>query len=104
MKLSIMLATAISLSVGTQAAIAGDAEAGAQAYLAKGCIGCHGPAGKSPNPAIYPSTAGKEAGYLVEQMKAFRDGKRVNPLMGPMSTSLTDEDIDNLAAYLSAQK
>ena len=104
MKLSMMLATAITLSIGAQAAIAGDAEAGAQTYLTKGCIGCHGPAGKSPNPAIYPSTAGMEEAYLVEQLKAFRDGVRNNPLMSPMSAGLTDDDIANLAAYLAAQK
>lgn len=92
------------LLVGMQTAVAGDAAVGEQSYLAKGCIGCHGPAGKSALPDVYPSTAGKGAAFLVEQMKAFRDGTRTNPLMSPMSAALTDDDIANIAAYLSAQK
>jgi len=88
----------------TPVAQAGDADAGEQAYLVKGCIGCHGPHGKSSNSEIYPTLAGKDDAYLVEQMKAFRDGSRNNPLMSPMSFGLTDDDIANLAAYLAAQK
>lgn len=104
MKLQIMLATAITLCAGAQIAAAGDATAGEQVYMVKACIGCHGPAGKSANPDIYPATAGKDAAFLVEQMKAFRDGTRASPLMTPMAAGLTDDDIANLAAYLSAQK
>lgn len=83
---------------------AGDVAAGEAAYLAKGCIGCHGPAGNSPNPAMFPKTAGLDAAYLKEQMLAYRSGTRSNPLMSPMSVGLSDADIENLAAYLAAQK
>jgi cytochrome c553 len=40
--------------------------------------------------------------YLVAQMKAFRDGKRKDPMMSPMAAPLSDADIDNLAAYYSS--
>jgi cytochrome c553 len=50
---------------------------------------------------IWPNLAGQKPGYLVKQMKAFRDGGRKDPMMSPMAAALTDDDIDNLAAYFS---
>lgn len=80
--------------------LAADAAAG-QAKAAV-CAGCHGPTGISSNP-LWPNIAGQKDQYLVKQMKAFRDGVREDPLMTPMSTGLTDEDIENLAAFYAAQ-
>jgi cytochrome c553 len=104
MKSQLIFASVVILSAAAQTAVAGDAAAGEQAYLTRGCIGCHGPAGKSANPEIYPATAGRDEAFLIEQLNAFRDGKRVNPLMSPMSAGLTDADIANISAYLAAQK
>ncbi len=80
---------------------AGDAAAGkAKSAI---CMACHGAAGMSPND-IWPNLAGQKEGYLVKQIKAFRDGVRVDPMMAPMVSSLSDEDVDNLAAYYSSIK
>jgi cytochrome c553 len=79
--------------------LAGDAAAGKA--KAASCAGCHGAEGISGNP-MWPNLAGQKEGYLVKQMKAFRDGTRVDPLMAPMAKPLTDDDIDNLAAYYSS--
>jgi cytochrome c553 len=78
--------------------------AGEKAYANKGCMGCHGPAGNSPNPGTFPKTAGLEASYIVVQLKAFRSGERSNPMMTPMVQDLTDQEISSLAAYLAIQK
>lgn len=51
---------------------------------------------------MWPNLAGQKAGYLVAQMKAFRDGQRPNPMMAPMAAPLSDDDIANLAAYYSS--
>lgn len=80
-------------------AIAGDAEAG-KAKSAT-CASCHGADGLSTND-LWPNLKGQKNGYLVKQMKAFRDGQRTDPMMSPMAKGLTDEDIDNLAAYYSS--
>ncbi len=86
--------------LGTSGSVlAGDAAAG-KAKSAT-CAGCHGPAGISSNP-MWPNLASQKEGYLVKQMKAFRDGTRTDPMMGPMAKPLTDADIDNLAAYYSS--
>ena len=89
-------AVCLLLSVSAQAA---DVEAGKA--KAATCGACHGPAGISPNP-IWPNIAGQKDQYLIAQMKAFRDGSRKNPMMSPMAAPLSDEDIDNLAAYFSS--
>lgn len=64
------------------------------------CAACHGAEGISTND-IWPNLAGQKFTYLVKQMKDFRDGNRKDPMMSPMAAGLTDEDINNLAAYFS---
>jgi cytochrome c553 len=93
---SIILLTLISSLPAVS--YAGDAAAGKEKAAA--CAACHGAEGVSPMDA-WPNLAGQKPGYLVKQMKAFRDGDRKDPMMAPMAAGLTDEDIDNLAAYFS---
>ncbi|MDH3220115.1 MAG: cytochrome c [Gammaproteobacteria bacterium] len=81
---------------------AGDAGAGASAFNAKGCVGCHGASGKKPI-ANYPVVGGKPADFIAGELNRFRSGERNNPIMGPMATALSDSDIANLAAYLATQ-
>ena len=65
------------------------------------CAGCHGPEGVSVNP-LYPNLAGQQQEYLAKAMKDYRDGARSDTLMTPMSQGLTDQEIEDLAAYFSA--
>jgi cytochrome c553 len=95
--ISIIALTAFCLN--SSIGFAGDAAAGKSKSAV--CAACHGPAGISAND-IWPNLAGQEAGYLVAQIKAFRDGKRKDPMMSPMAAPLSDTDIDNLAAYFSS--
>lgn len=104
MKFMVSAVLAVSMLSVMHAAIAGDVAVGESTYSAKGCMGCHGPAGNSPNPAMFPKTAGMEESYLATQLKAFRSGERSNPMMSPMASGLTDEEIANLSAFLAAQK
>ncbi|MDH5191665.1 MAG: cytochrome c [Gammaproteobacteria bacterium] len=67
------------------------------------CVGCHGPAGVSMNPE-WPNLAGQKDKYVINQLKAFRGGERKNPLMTPIAAALSDQDIENLAAYYSGLK
>lgn len=97
--LAVVIATGM-ISMGS-AAIAGDAAAGKAKAMT--CAGCHGAEGVSANP-LWPNLAGQKDAYLVKQIKAFRDGTRSDPMMSPMAKPLSDEDIDNLAAYFSSLK
>ena len=67
------------------------------------CLACHGPAGASNDPA-YPILAGQPAQAISIALFEFREGKRKNPLMSPLAANLTNKDLNDLAAYFSAQK
>jgi cytochrome c553 len=90
-----------SLILSVSANAAGDAAAGKSKSAV--CMACHGPTGTSPNP-LWPNLAGQKAPYLVKQLKAFKSGARKDPIMAPMAAPLSDQDMENLAAYYSSQK
>jgi len=76
-------------------------EAGKAASAA--CAGCHGDAGVSQIPGI-PSLIGLDTKYLVDAMKAYKDGQRKNDTMKSMLASLNDVTINNLALFYALQK
>ncbi len=83
------------------AALAGDAAKGkAKAAV---CSACHGANGISSNP-LWPNLAGQKEQYLIKSIKGFRDGDRKDSSMAPMVANLSDDDIENLAAYFSQKK
>lgn len=94
---NIMLLVLVS-SMPVVSYAAGDVAAGKSKSTV--CAACHGAEGISSND-LWPNLAGQKAGYLVKQMKAFRDGDRKDPVMSPMASQLSDDDIANLAAYFS---
>jgi cytochrome c553 len=97
----LVFATVFSLAGGlTQAQAVGDAAAG-KAKSAS-CAGCHGADGNSVNPE-WPNLAGQGDGYIAKQLHDFKGGKRENATMAPMAAPLTDEDVQDLAAYFSGQ-
>ena len=65
------------------------------------CAACHGPAGVSVNP-LWPSLAGQQPQYLAKQIRLFRDGEREEITMQPFVQNLTDQDIEDLAAYYAS--
>lgn len=97
-----ILNVALAAGLASTAASAADPAAGQTRYEAT-CMACHGAKGISIAP-IYPNLAGQKDQYLAAQMKAFRDGSRKNDIMQPMAQGLTDSDVANIAAFLSALK
>jgi cytochrome c553 len=67
------------------------------------CSTCHGVNGVSMLPNA-PHLAGQPQIYLVEQLKAYRSGKRVNEVMAVAAKPLSDADIEALAAWYAAIK
>lgn len=92
----------IAFSAHAQGVPQGDA-ARAKPIATQSCAACHGTNGNSSNPQ-YPSLAGQGSRYLYEQLKAFRNGTRPSPVMSAMVTTLSEDDMLNLAAYYSMQQ
>jgi cytochrome c553 len=67
-----------------------------------GCASCHGAEGKSAAGA-WPKLAGQHSAYTIKQLKNYKDGTRANAIMAGMSAALTEQDMANIAAYLSKQ-
>ena len=94
------LAVVVSLSMYSSA-MAGDAAAGKE--KSQSCVSCHGMNGRSTNPNN-PNLAGQKKAYLVKAMKAYKEGKRQDPMMTSLMSSLTDADMENLAEFYSSVK
>ena len=84
----------VSFSALAQSASAGKDKAGM-------CATCHGPTGLSQLPNA-PHLAGQPAIYIIEQMKNYRSGKRSNEVMAVIAKPLTDQEIDDLAAWYAS--
>ena len=67
------------------------------------CTSCHGDDGNSMV-ATFPKLAQQHSSYLAQQLHAFKDGSRSDPMMSPMALALTDEDITDISAYYATQK
>ena len=100
----IVAVAALSFALGALGAetpqMAGDATAGST--KAATCTACHGLNGNSVNPE-WPVIAGQNAAYVRQQVLDIKTGKRPNPLMQPIVQNLTEQDVDDLAAFYSTQ-
>jgi cytochrome c553 len=92
------------LALGSFEVIAlGDPVAGKE--KSKACVTCHGLDGNS-DIGQWPKIAGQYPGYLVEQLKEFKKGAaglRENPAMVPFVANLSEQDMEDLAAFYEAQ-
>jgi cytochrome c553 len=69
------------------------------------CASCHGSDGRSTVVAEYPKIGGQSGAYLVNALKAYRDGRRLGTyaaIMTEVAKPLSDADIANLAAYVES--
>jgi len=69
----------------------------------KACTACHGAQGRATNDGYYPRIAGKPAGYLFNQLRHFRDGRRKHPSMAYMVRYLPDSYLREIAQHFAAQ-
>jgi cytochrome c553 len=100
-KYLIIAAGIVALSTGA-ALQAADLEAGKAKYQT--CVACHGPAAQGQ--AIFPALTGKDADYLADKLTRYRAGEQIGPntpLMAPHASSLSDEDIANVSAYIAQE-
>lgn len=74
----------------------------AQRLLA--CTGCHGKDGRAASDGYYPRIAGKPAGYLFRQLRAFRDGQRPYAPMSTLLAPLDDAYLQEIANHFATLK
>jgi cytochrome c553 len=109
MKLPHLIAS-LTLAAGLASpALAAEAQAPAKideakiAELSATCQACHaadGTRGLSANPILQ----GQHPEYLLKQLREFKAGKRVNPIMQGMVAALSDDDMKGLAAFYGGKK
>lgn len=103
--LSVALAASFSLVHAEGAAPAApkaDPAKGAAVYNGM-CSSCHGADGNSGAP-LYPKLSQQHPEYLAKQLAEFKSGKRANAIMSGLAAGLSDDDMRNVAAYLSSTK
>lgn len=109
MKLLASLMTAAVLAAPVFPAIAAG-ETPAKADLVQGqasyeavCAACHGVDGNSQI-VINPKLAQQHPEYLIKQLHDFKDDKRADPVMKGFAMMLSDEEMNNISAWLAQQK
>jgi cytochrome c553 len=66
------------------------------------CIACHGREGSSTGAGYFPRLSGKPAGYLFNQLRSFRDGRRFDTDMAYMVRNMPDAYLREIAEYFAA--
>ncbi len=69
---------------------------------AQTCVTCHSEQAGATNP-LWPFLAGQKQHYLAKQLHDFRAGRRRDPLMAPLASGLSDQDIEALAEVYAHQ-
>lgn len=91
------------LVCSTGQATGGEVAAGQKRYQVN-CVNCHGRAGQGM--ASFPALNGREAAYIADRLSTYRAREMVGPnsaIMMSLAGDLTDDDIANLAAFISAR-
>jgi cytochrome c553 len=101
--LRLSLAAAVLAAAPGAAVLAKDPATLQLRALAATCATCHGSDGRAVEGAVVPGLAGLSAGYISEQMKAFKSGARSATVMHQIAKGYSDVQVDQLAAYFEAQ-
>ena len=99
-----LLAFVPGVTVAQDEAIPGFKDLDSMDARVQGCVTCHGRNGQGTNNGYYPRIAGKPAGYLYNQLIAFRDGTRKYPPMNYLVAYLPDAYLRDIADYFARQR
>lgn len=68
------------------------------------CAPCHGASGEGTKDPYFPRLAGKPAGYLYNQLEAFKSGRRRYPPMNYLLQFLPDSYLRQIAEHFAEQR
>jgi sulfide dehydrogenase cytochrome subunit len=97
----VAISAALAFWTAAPAAALAQADVDAGRYLAGNCANCHGTFGAAKG--AMPSLAGQKKEALVEQMRAFRDGKRPATVMHQLAKGYSDAQIEVIAEFFARQ-
>ena len=100
-RIAMMLAAGCVLALPLSSHARGNAENGKS--KAQACAACHGPEGNKPIGPDFPILAGQHVDYLQKALLDYKSGARANPVMKGLAEPLSQQDIEDLAAYFAAQ-
>lgn len=110
LSIALLALTSAAYANQEQAAPKADAAKGSTLYstgdAARGitaCLACHGPAGNS-SISQNPKLAAQHEAYIAKQLHEFTGPNRNNAIMTSIAKAMSDEDMRNVAAYVSQQK
>jgi len=100
--LTLFVTLLVLTSICSTAIAAGDASDGE--VLGYTCLGCHGVDGyRNAYPSYrVPKLGGQKSAYLIVALKGYQQGTRAHPTMAAQASSLTDQQIEDVAAYLAS--
>ena len=101
--MTVALARAAALLCALGAAASAQAGADEGRAKAQVCSACHGADGNAVV-AGTPSLAGQPRQFIVQALFMYREGTRKNAVMSPLAQSLSNADLNDLAAWFSSQK
>lgn len=101
-KIVLLLALSTVLASSAYAQRARKMPAAAGEMLAQSCMGCHGTNGASAMGPM-PTIGGQTEQFLVEAMKAFKDGSRPSTIMGRLAKGYSDPEIAAMAKYFASK-
>ena len=94
------LSLCASVSVPVSAYAAGNAAEGQKKAVV--CAACHGPDGNTPIGPDFPKIAGQHQDYIYKVLADYKSGARKNAIMSGQATTLSKQDMQDLAAYYAA--
>ena len=94
-----IFAILLAVLLNSATSFAGDIEAGKAKAVT--CLTCHG-VGDTVLGVATPIISGQYEDYLIQAMKSYRSGSRNNPVMNSFVNSLSDKDIEDIAAFYSS--
>jgi len=104
MPLLCRIAIAVAVALGCTTAFA-DGNAARGKILSYTCLGCHGIEdyrNAYPNYTV-PRLGGQHADYIIAALKEYRAGTRTHPTMHVQASTLSDQDMQDIAAYFSSE-
>lgn len=104
---AVLLSTALLLGAGAvhaQDQVKGDKDAGKT--LIYTCAGCHGvPGYQNAYPTYHvPRLVGQNEQYIIDALHEYQKGNRKHPTMNAQAEAMSEQDIADIAAYLSSFK